>query len=140
MWTGLGKKVVYLAGPINGCPDWEATGWRAEAKRYLNDFAICDPMDRDYRGKEEQNVAEIIAHDKKDILASQYVLALCTRPSWGTAMEIHYCWTQSRKVYAIVPDGIPVSPWLRYHAHAIYPTLRDACLAIGDSPMEIRTR
>jgi hypothetical protein len=140
MWTGLGKKTVYLAGPINGCSDWEANGWRAEAKRWLSDFNICDPMDRDYRGKEEEHVNEIIHSDKKDILACEKILVMAARPSWGTAMEIHFCWINKKLVYAVVPDGVPVSPWLRFHVHAIYPTLRDACLAIADSPLEVRTR
>jgi len=140
MWTGLGKKSVYLAGGINGLSDWEATGWRAEARRWLYEFVILDPMDHDYRGKEEENVAQIVEQDKKDILASFRVLLMATKPSWGTAMEAHFCWAHRKPAYAVVPDGVSVSPWLRYHAYAIYPTLRDACLAIADSPLEIRTR
>lgn len=140
MWHGLGKKTVYLAGAINGCTDWEATGWRNEAKRWLNDFSICDPMDRDYRGKEDENVEAIVLKDKYDVLHSQYVLAMCLRPSWGTAMEIHVAWGGKVPVYAIVPDGKQVSPWLRFHSKAIYPTLKDACLALAESPMEVRTR
>lgn len=140
MWSGLGKKVIYLAGGINGLSDWEATGWRSEAKRWLSDFVILDPMERDYRGKEDENVAEIVDGDKKDILGSHRVLLMATRPSWGTAMECHFCWVNKKPVYAVVPDGIPVSPWLRYHSYAIYPTLRDACLAVADSTLEIRTR
>lgn len=140
MWTGLGKKTVYLAGPINGCSDWEATGWRSEAKRWLCDYAICDPMDRDYSGVEDSHVDAVVEGDKHDILHSQYVLVMASRPSWGTAMEIHMAWGSKVPVHAVVPDGIAVSPWLRYHTTAIYPTLRDACLGLAQSPMEIRTR
>lgn len=140
MWTGLGKKTVYLAGAIHGCSDWEASGWRAEAKRWLCDYTICDPMERDYRGREDENVDAVVLGDKHDVLHSQFLLAMALRPSWGTAMEIHAAWGGKVPVYTVVHEGISVSPWLRFHSKAIYPTLRDACLAIADSPMEIRTR
>ena len=137
MWNGFGKKVVYLAGPINGCSDWEANEWRCLATRLLqNDLVVLDPMSRDFRGKEDDNVIEIVERDKKDILSAQYVLAMALRPSWGTSMEIHFAWTNKIPVYAIVHDGISISPWLRYHSRAVYATLSDACLAIGHDAWE----
>lgn len=134
------KQRVYLAGAINGCSDWEAKGWREEAKRWLYGFEILDPMDRDYRGKEDQNVDAIVEGDKSDFLSCQKILAMGLKPSWGTAMEIHAAWSSRIPVFTVVYEGISVSPWLRYHSKAIYPTLRDACLAITDSPLEIKTR
>lgn len=134
-------KTVYLAGGISGLSDEEATGWREEAKRLLpRSIGVLDPMARDYRGREDENVAEIISGDLGDIGASEAVLAYCPRPSWGTPMEIHHVATAGRYVQAagsgsvtvgirrtvaVVPDG-PVSPWLRHHTDAVVSDLKAA--------------
>lgn len=128
-------KTVYLAGGINGLSDSDATDWRTEAKRLLpREIGVLDPMSRDYRGKEDDNVDAIIKGDQADIKLCDAMIAYCPRPSWGTAMEIH--WTkvvcknergyQSCLIVAIVPAGVPVSPWLRYHTDAVVETLEAA--------------
>lgn len=106
---------VYLAGPINGCSDSEAIDWREETKRALPHVTFVDPMARDYRGREDEAVNEIVENDKADILSCDVVLAFCPRPSYGTAMEILFAYENYVPVIAVVPDG-PVSPWVRYHA------------------------
>jgi nucleoside 2-deoxyribosyltransferase len=109
-------KRVYLAGPINGCTDDEANNWRDIAKTRLGARNCIDPMRRDYRGREEQCVTEIVDGDKNDISSSDVVIANCWQVSWGTAMEIHFAHSLSKPVIAVAPPGARVSPWLRYHA------------------------
>jgi hypothetical protein len=142
-------RTVYLAGGINGLTDSGANDWRTEAKGLLpRGIGVLDPMSRDYRGKEDENVSEIVRGDLADIEACEAVIAYCPRPSWGTAMEIHYVATVGRqivtrsggsdyepatvsylgyrKTVAVVPRGAPVSPWLRYHTDAVVETVADA--------------
>lgn len=132
-------RTVYLAGGINGLSDSDATDWRTEAKRLLpREIGVLDPMSRDYRGKEDENVEDIVKGDLADIAQCEAVIAYCPRPSWGTAMEIHHVATtgkyvnrdQFRNLVAIVPEGTPVSPWLRHHATAVVTTLGAAVAQI----------
>lgn len=114
---------VYLAGPINGCTDAEARAWRVRATELLG--SVLNPMDRDYRGRETDNVAELVEADKADIDAASAVLAYCPTPSVGTSMEVLYAWLHGKHVVAVVPEGTPVSPWLAYHS-TVVPSLERA--------------
>lgn len=110
---------VYLCGPINGCTDEEANGWREKAIRLLRrrfvGVQILNPMDRDFRGTEHVNAAEIVSGDKQDIDSCTAVLVDANRPSWGTAMEIMYAADRGIRVVAWHGGSNP-SPWLREHA------------------------
>lgn len=117
---------IYMAGPINGCTDDEAHGWRQGLMEMLPAFQFLDPMRRDYRGKEDESVNEIVAGDIADIDACDIFLAYCWQVSWGTAMEIFYACRSGKTVVLVVPEGARISPWLRYHSHAILPTLAAA--------------
>lgn len=146
-------KTVYLAGGINGLSDADAKDWRAEAKVLLpREIGVLDPMSRDYRGKEDGNVKEIVEDDLTDIKRCEAIIAYCPRPSWGTAMELHWAHTFKtisahvggdgeyggghqvtlgyRKTVAVVPEGVPVSPWLRHHVDAVVTTLKEAAETI----------
>lgn len=122
--------IVYLAGPINGCTDDEANDWREKFIDLLADqmdvFGVLDPMRRDYRGEEDGSVDEIVDGDKEDIRHCDIFLAYCWQPSWGTAMEMFYAHILGRLIILIMPDGVKVSPWLRYHADHIVRTLDEA--------------
>lgn len=121
---------IYLAGGINGLSDADAMDWRAEATALLGGpDKVLDPMARDYRGKEDENVDQIVEGDKDDIEASRAVIVYAARPSWGTAMEVLYAWEAYKRVIVVVPDG-PVSPWLRYHATAVVRTVAEAVEAV----------
>jgi len=123
---------VYLCGGINGLSDADANGWRELAKRRLP--RTLDPMRRDYRGREAANVNEIVHGDLDDIDQCDFVLAMCNRPSWGTAMEIFYAHSQGKRVLAVVEEygeRRQVSPWLAYHS-TVYPTLDAAIDAIEE--------
>lgn len=123
-------KRVYLAGPINGKTDEECNGWRDKATHLLaGSMVVVSPMARDYRGKEDENVADIVAGDIKDIDSCDFVLANVGSPSWGTAMELWHAHTAGKKIVAFMP-GDRVSPWLRFVCAAIYDSPERACMAI----------
>lgn len=115
MQTKPRNTTTYLAGGINGLSDADARDWREHAKTKLAGDTL-DPMRRDYRGKEDQHIQDIVHGDLEDIRSSDWVLASCLRPSWGTAMEIRIAYDLGKTIYAVVLPGVPVSPWLRYHA------------------------
>ncbi len=128
-------RTVYLAGGINGLSDADAKDWREEAKGLLpREIGVLDPMSRDYRGVEDGNVKAIVEGDLADIARCEAIIAYCPRPSWGTAMEIHHAKVvdryvdknQLRKIVAVVPVGVPVSPWLRHHTDAVRLTVAGA--------------
>jgi nucleoside 2-deoxyribosyltransferase len=115
----------YLGGPINGCTDQEAHGWREEAKTLLSSLGHTykDPMDRDYRGREMEPgiAAAIVNGDKADIRACDILLMNAPQPSWGTAMEIFYGHSLGKKVYVVLPaDGRAPSPWVVFASARIF--------------------
>ena len=117
---------VYLAGPINGCTDTEANGWRdAVRSDPLAQLAeLLDPMARDYRGAEDSNVEAIVSGDKADIDSADAVLAYCWAPSYGTAMEILYA--HERNKIVVVVSGSR-SPWLLAHSDLVTSSLESGC-------------
>lgn len=116
---------IYLCGPINGCTDEECKDWREYAKANLQDDTL-DPMRRDYRGREDECVAEIVEGDKADIDASTCLLVNYDKPSVGTSMEILYAWERQIPVYIVAQPGTRISPWMRYHATAFFSTFAEA--------------
>lgn len=119
---------VYLAGPINKCADAQCKGWREEFKGLVKgivDLQILDPMRRDYRGKEDKLVDQIVEGDKDDITESDTVVANVNKPSFGTAMEIIFAWENGKNIILITEDDKP-SPWLVYHSDKIVKTLAEA--------------
>lgn len=117
---------VYLCGGINALSDAAAMGWRAAATRQLRHETI-DPMRRDYRGKESENVAAIIGEDLDDIAQCDALLVNAFSPSWGTAMEVALAKRVMNK-YVVVwhPPEKPVSPWLRGHSDVICASLKES--------------
>jgi nucleoside 2-deoxyribosyltransferase len=119
-------KIAYLGGPILGCTDAECMDWRAEAVAKLQ-CSTLDPLRRDYRGKEDAHVREIVEDDKSDIDQCDYLLMFCPKPSAGTSMEIIYGWEKGKRVWVVVPEGIAISPWVRYHAtEGVFRSMREA--------------
>lgn len=116
---------VYLAGPINGCSDEEARGWREEAKRLRPDIEWLDPMVRDYREREDANADTIVSGDLSDIASCDAVLAWVSRATWGTAMELRAAAAEYH--IPVIGWGAPesVSPWLRVHVRLL-PSLAEA--------------
>jgi nucleoside 2-deoxyribosyltransferase len=122
---------IYLCGPINGCTDNEAVTWRTTIKDALGERACIDPMRRDYRGREDESVAEIVQGDKDDIKTADVVLANCWQPSVGTSMEIFYAHSLGKPVVAILPTNEPISPWYRQHVVEIVHSLQEALDALS---------
>lgn len=115
------KQTIYLCGPINGCSDDEANGWRGEVKGWAqrNFLRTLDPMRRDYRNSEHLDYREIVELDKRDVLASDVVLVRYERPSVGTSMEVLFAWENRIPVVLWCVGDPAVSPWLLYHSTAI---------------------
>lgn len=131
---------VYLAGPINGCSDEQANAWRERARELLvaQGFEVCDPMARDYRGREGDFAAELVAADLADIRGCDAVLVSCARPSWGTAMEVRFAHAEAHKfVVGFLPDPEHASPWLLQHMHVLE---RDLEAAVRDIVWNFRRR
>lgn len=135
-------KKVYLAGPIHGKNDAECNGWRMAAGSWLQakGFEVLDPMARDYRGAEDENVHEIVNGDLSDIDACLIVLVNANGPSWGTAMELVYAKSYGKRVVAFAThtNAPRISPWLRWHTHAIYESLQTALNGITENSMHGR--
>lgn len=124
-------KTIYLCGPINGCTDAEANDWREHVKALAPQFAYLNPMRRDYRGKEAESVNEIVTLDKIDIANSHALLVNYDKPSVGTSMEVYIAFSTGKLVVVVTrPDAI-ISPWLRYHSHAIEHSFGDGIASIG---------
>jgi len=120
---------IYLAGPIFQCSDDESTDWRQEVKKRLKkefqDYFVFDPFDRDLRGREDDMMREIVEGDKELIDKSDILLVGLWKVSAGTCMEILYAWERGKKTFII--NGLDkISPWLRYHSHAIFNNIDQA--------------
>jgi nucleoside 2-deoxyribosyltransferase len=132
MTTTARKLTLYLAGPIHGCTDEEARGWRERvAESLAARFVILDPMARDYRGREwRAPAAAIVEPDLADILRSDVVLVHPWRASAGTAMEMVY----AKRLYGkyVVTVCATDQPWYIYHSSHVAPTLNDAVRHLWD--------
>ena len=126
-------RIVYLSGAMLGCSDAECKDWREYAKRRLK----CDTRDpvvlRDFRGREQEGVVEVVEKDKADIDDCDIVLVNFIRPSVGTSMEILYAWERGKTVVLVAPQGAVISPWLLYHSHKVFPALDDAIASINET-------
>jgi nucleoside 2-deoxyribosyltransferase len=116
---------VYLCGPINNRTDEDCKDWREWVKSKWPGKTL-DPMRRDYRGKENENVNQIVEFDKIDLMNSDIILVNYDGPSVGTTMEILYAFERGKWVIVVAPEGTQISPWLRYHSHVIVRSFADA--------------
>lgn len=118
---------VYLAGAINGQSDAQCKPWREAAAQILADLGHegVDPMRRDYRGKELDNVTPLVLADLEDIRSCDAVLVRCGVPSWGTAMEIHFAHSRRKVIAGFALPPTP-SPWLLFHLDEKAVTLDEA--------------
>lgn len=122
----INARLVYLAGPIYEQDD-TCIRWRKAAQKILRKKNIMSiaPTDVDYRGYErrEQTANEIVKRDKGWIMDCDTVLAKCDFPSYGTAMEIMFAWSLQKKIIVVTNSH---SPWIRYHASHVFPTIDEA--------------
>ncbi len=115
---------TYLAGPILDCEDIDIYDWRKEATEILKP-PVLDPTRRVYQ-EDSADIVNLVEEDKNDIINSYFILANCWKPSHGTSMEIFYAWTLGKFIISIVPEGVPVSAWVRYHSTKVIRTLEEA--------------
>ena len=125
---------VYLSGPIFGCSDERAKGWRDRAKAMRPEIEWLDPMRRDFR-LGVTPASEIIKCDLEDIRSCDALLVNASRPGWGTAMELAYAremqWLTSRPIRVVAfSTRRPCSPWLEGHVDLICSSLEDAVRAL----------
>ena len=118
-------KTIYLCGPINNRTDEECKDWREMVKSKWSG-KVLDPMRRDYRGKEAENVDQIVEFDKIDLMNSDIILVNYDAPSVGTSMEILYAFERGKWVIVVAAEGTRISPWMTYHSHAIVRSFGDA--------------
>jgi nucleoside 2-deoxyribosyltransferase len=119
-------RLVYLAGPIYEQDD-TCIRWRKAAHKILmtKNIMCIKPTDADYRGQETQKYIPetIVQKDKSDIMTCDTILAKCDFPSYGTAMEIMFAWSLQKQIIVVTNS---FSPWIRFHASFIFPTVEKA--------------
>lgn len=116
--------MIYLCGPIFGRSDDECRDWRDVVKAALPH--CIDPTRRDFRGLEESEYEAIVEGDLDDIDRADSLLVYFDRPSVGTAMEVFYGYRSGKRVVVVNASGGALSPWLRYHCHAVVSDLETA--------------
>jgi nucleoside 2-deoxyribosyltransferase len=124
------KKKVYLSGPIMDEHHGAARAWRDEAKRRLGgDFALLDPMRRNFKDREVDSANEIVEFDLQDVRDADILLVNYSKASIGTAMEVFYASQNLGKfVVAFSPFSFKdSSPWMVRYCTKILPTLEAAC-------------
>lgn len=130
--------VVYLAGAIMGCTDGAANDWRHEIIDWFklyDDVKFNNPMKRDYRGREDEDINEIVMLDKRDILSSNVIVVRYKEPSVGTSMETFFAWTLGKPIIVWADPGVRVSPWLKYHSSCVVENFEqciDKIIVYGD--------
>lgn len=123
------ERLIYLAGPINGCSDQEAHGWRDDVIAELagHGYTFLNPMDRDYRNINADHAAckaaahEVCFGDKEDIMSCGIFLAALPKPSFGTPMELMYAYLYGKLTLSVIPpEPAPLSPWVAKHSHGLF--------------------
>ena len=126
------KPVIYLCGPIHGRTDEECVEWRQTVARIWVG-QVLDPLRRDYRGRELENVAQLVHDDLSDINAADGLVVYFDRPSVGTSMEVFYAKHVLRKPIVLVDvSGMkPLPAWLVHHVDSIHPDVHSALLELA---------
>jgi hypothetical protein len=126
----MGKKIVFLSGPMRGVPRDQGLAWRQEATRLLqHHFKVL----HSYRGREEKETFPdprlAVIRDKNDIVRASAVLVNDTFPNApmiGTSMEVLWA-NLHHKVIIVFGDAHRGNYFLDFHCHARVPTLQSAC-------------
>ena len=105
-----------MSGPMQDCTLREQRSWRVEAAATLEWLGVeCfDPTAVAVAG------FEAVEADKREIDASDAVLAYPWKYSVGTSMEVLYAWERGKAVVVVWPGPVAdAHDWLRYHAHGL---------------------
>ncbi len=120
---------IYLCGPIMDAKDGEARQWREVAAAALaGEFALLDPMRRNFKDREVDSANEIVEFDLQDVRSADLLLVNYSKPSIGTAMEVFYAAHDLGKfVIAFSPYSFKdSSPWMVRFCTKILPSLESA--------------
>jgi nucleoside 2-deoxyribosyltransferase len=120
---------IYLCGPIMDERAGKARAWRQVATRALRkDFAILDPLRRNFKDREFDSANEIVEFDLQDVRSADLLLVNYSKPSIGTSMEVFYAGHDLGKfVIAFSPFSFKESsPWMLKFSTKILPTLEGA--------------
>ena len=111
------------------CDERDAGDWRKRAKKLLGtDFAILDPMRRNFKDNEVDSANEIVEFDLQDVRDADILLVNYSKASIGTAMEVFYASHELGKfVVAFSPfDFKDCSPWMVRYCTKILPHIDTA--------------
>lgn len=136
----MAKLKVYLSGPIMDETGRGAVDWRRRAKDALaGDFAILDPMRRNFKDREVDSANEIVEFDLQDVRDADILLVNYNKASIGTSMEVFYASHDLGKfIVAFSPfDFASCSPWMVRHCTKILPSLDAAIGYIRDHFIEL---
>ena len=128
-------KKIYLCGPIMDEVDGHARAWREGAKRLLApEFALLDPMRRNFKDREVDSANEIVEFDLQDIREADIILVNYSKASIGTSMEVFYAsHTLHKFVIAFSPFVFKdCSPWMVKYCTKILPSLEEAATYIRE--------
>ena len=120
---------IYLCGPIMDEKDGEARRWREVAAAALSgEFALLDPMRRNFKDREVDSANEIVEFDRQDVRNADLLLVNYSKASIGTAMEVFYAAHDLGKfVIAFSPYSYQdCSPWMVRFCTKILPSLESA--------------
>lgn len=129
------KKKVYLSGPIMDEHEGFARSWREEAKKLLSkDFALLDPMRRNFKDREVDSANEITEFDLQDVRDADILLVNYNKASIGTSMEVFFAAHDLGKfVVAFSPFTFKdCSPWMVRYCTKILPDLESATRYLSD--------
>jgi len=130
MNQSLGKKKIYLCGPIMDEHEGAARAWRVQATELLKEhFVLLDPMRRNFKDREVDSANEIVEFDLQDIRDADIILVNYNKNSVGTSMEVFYASHELKKfVVAFSPFTFQdCSPWMVRFCTKILPSLERAC-------------
>jgi len=128
-------KKIYLCGPIMDETGGAARMWRRVARRKLGrQFALLDPMRRNFKDREVDSANEIVEFDLQDVREADILLVNYSKPSIGTAMEVFYAAHDLGKfVVAFSPFTFKdCSPWMVKYCTKILPTIDAAIVYIKE--------
>ncbi len=120
---------IYLCGPIMDEKDGEARRWREVAAAALSgEFALLDPIRRNFKDREVDSANEIVEFDLQDVRNADLLLVNYSKASIGTAMEVFYAAHDLGKfVIAFSPYSYQdCSPWMVRFCTKILPSLESA--------------
>jgi nucleoside 2-deoxyribosyltransferase len=109
--------------------DGEARRWREVAAAALSgEFALLDPMRRNFKDREVDSANEIVEFDLQDVRNADLLLVNYSKASIGTAMEVFYAAHDLGKfVIAFSPYSYQdCSPWMVRFCTKILPSLESA--------------